>query len=191
MHIPEVLDATACAELRGLFDRDDLFSKTVAMDREDFGRGVYRYFRPPIPPLVEVLRRVVYPHVARVANDWQGLLNESSRFPQEWVGYRDHCHEAGQAWSTPILLKYGPGGFNALHRDLRGPIFFPIQMAVVLTRAARRQRMVSTAAISCFAMYPKARNRAATPCPLAWATSCYFAPGIGWLPWVEPTDCSQ
>jgi hypothetical protein len=26
-----------------------------------------------------------------------------------------------------------PGGFNALHRDLRGSVFFPIQMAVVLS----------------------------------------------------------
>jgi hypothetical protein len=31
------------------------------------------------------------------------------------------------------LLKYGAGGFNALHRDLRGAVFFPIQLAVVLS----------------------------------------------------------
>ena len=37
---------------------------------------------------------------------------------------------------TPILLKYGCGGFNALHRDLRGAVFFPIQMAVVLSPRA-------------------------------------------------------
>ena len=29
-----------------------------------------------------------------------------------------------------------PGGFNALHRDLRGAVFFPIQMAVVLSPRA-------------------------------------------------------
>jgi uncharacterized protein len=34
------------------------------------------------------------------------------------------------------LLKYGPGGFNALHRDLRGSVFFPIQLAVVLSPRA-------------------------------------------------------
>src|SRR5262249_45999341 len=42
----------------------------------------------------------------------------------------------GQAIPTPILLKYGPGGFNALHRDLRGPVFFPIQLAVILSPRA-------------------------------------------------------
>jgi uncharacterized protein len=37
------------------------------------------------------------------------------------------------------LLKYGPGGFNALHRDLRGSVFFPIQLAVVLSPRAEAQ----------------------------------------------------
>jgi hypothetical protein len=43
---------------------------------------------------------------------------------------------ADQTTPTPILLKYGPGGFNSLHRDLRGAVFFPIQMAVVLSPRA-------------------------------------------------------
>ncbi|MCI0700395.1 MAG: 2OG-Fe(II) oxygenase [Planctomycetia bacterium] len=33
-------------------------------------------------------------------------------------------------------MKYGPGGFNALHRELRGSVFFPIQMAIVLSKRA-------------------------------------------------------
>jgi hypothetical protein len=33
-------------------------------------------------------------------------------------------------------LRYEAGGFNALHRDLRGDVFFPIQLAVVLSRRA-------------------------------------------------------
>ena len=37
---------------------------------------------------------------------------------------------------APILLKYEPGGFNALHRDLRGSVFFPIQLAIVLSPRA-------------------------------------------------------
>jgi hypothetical protein len=46
------------------------------------------------------------------------------------------CAAGGQATPTPILLKYGPGGFNALHRDLRGGVFFPIQLALVLSPRA-------------------------------------------------------
>lgn len=131
--IPALLDASSCAELRGTFDDDVRFAKTVVMDRDEFGRGVYRYFRSPLPAIVDGLRRVVYPHVARIANDWQRLLNEAERFPDDWGGFRDRCRDAGQTTPTPILLRYGPGGFNALHRDLRGTVYFPIQMAVVLS----------------------------------------------------------
>jgi hypothetical protein len=134
--MPQLVDAPTCAHLRAMFDHDALFAKTVVMDQPEFGLGVYRYFRAPIPKVVDQLRRAVYPHVARIANDWQQLLNEPPRFPDEWAGYRDECQHAGQTTPTPILLKYGPGGFNAPHRDLRGNVFFPIQMAVVLSPCA-------------------------------------------------------
>jgi hypothetical protein len=134
--IPGVVEASACSQLCALFDDDALFAKTVVMDRPEFGAGVYRYFRAPIPAVVDQLRRAVYPHVARIANGWQRLLDESESFPSDWDDFREQCARAGQSKPTPILLKYGPGGFNALHRDLRGTVFFPIQMAVVLSPQA-------------------------------------------------------
>src|SRR5262249_45987212 len=73
--IPALLDPATCAELRNDFDADSLFAKTVVMDRPDFGQGAYRYFRAPIPTIVDQLRREVYPHVARIANEWQRLLS--------------------------------------------------------------------------------------------------------------------
>jgi len=108
----------------------------VVMDRPGFGAGVYRYFRAPIPVVVDQLRRALYSHVARIANGWQRLLGEPESYPAEWDDFREQCARAGQSKPTPILLKYGPGGFNALHRDLRGEVFFPIQMAVVLSSPA-------------------------------------------------------
>jgi hypothetical protein len=117
-----------------MFDDNERFAKTVVMDRPEFGQGVYRYFADPIPTVVDQLRRAVYPHAARTANLWQEMLGEPNRFPAEWDAFRDECHRAGQTTPTPILLKYGPGGFNSLHRDLRGAVFFPIQMAVVLSQ---------------------------------------------------------
>ncbi len=131
--VPGLMDAATCAALRALFDRDDLFARTVEMDQPTFGRGAYRYFRTPVPEVIEELRRAVYPHVARVANHWQELLREADHYPDDWEGFRAVCRDAGQTTPTPILLRYGPGGFNALHRDLRGSVFFPIQMAVVLS----------------------------------------------------------
>ncbi len=131
--IPALVDAATCVRLRGMFQSDALFAKTVEMDRPEFGRGVYRYFRAPIPDVVDQLRRAVYPHVARIANEWQRLLGEPERFPQAWEEFRAECSRAGQTTPTAILLRYGAGGFNAPHRDLRGAVFFPIQMAVVLS----------------------------------------------------------
>jgi hypothetical protein len=134
--LPALVDAGACEYLRNLFDDDTLFAKTVVMERDDFGRGVYRYFRAPLPSLVSVLRRAVYPFAAKIANQWQELLGEPERYPTDWESFREQCRAAGQTTPTPILLKYGPGGFNALHRDLRGTVYFPIQMAVVLSPRA-------------------------------------------------------
>jgi hypothetical protein len=134
--IERLLDAAVCDELSGLFDRDDFFARTVVMDRPEFGQGTYRYFRSPIPVVVDQLRRAVYPHVAVIANGWERLLGEPERFPPEWEAFGEECARAGQTSPTPILLKYAPGGFNALHRDLRGSVFFPLQMAVVLSRRA-------------------------------------------------------
>src|SRR5262249_46758124 len=51
--IPALLDTATCAELRRMFDDDALFAKTVVMDRDDFGEGVYRYFKAPIPSVVD------------------------------------------------------------------------------------------------------------------------------------------
>jgi hypothetical protein len=136
IRIAELMDAPTCARLRGMFDEDARFAKTVVMDQPEFGQGMYRYFRRPIPDVVDQLRRAVYPHVARIANEWQRLLNEPERYPAEWAAFEEECRRAGQTTPTPILLKYGAGGFNALHRDLRGSVYFPIQMAVVLSPQA-------------------------------------------------------
>jgi hypothetical protein len=50
-----------------------------------------------------------------------------------WEEFRLQCAAAGQTVPTPLLLRYEAGGFNAPHRDIRGEVFFPIQMAIVLS----------------------------------------------------------
>ena len=136
--LAELVDPQTCESLRGMFDDDARFAKTVVMDRPEFGLGTYRYFAAPIPPVVDDLRRAVYRCVAPIANDWRRILGEPADFPSDWTDFRDVCADAGQTTPTPILLKYEAGGFNSLHRDLRGSVFFPLQLAVVLSRGADR-----------------------------------------------------
>src|SRR5262249_38876801 len=47
--IPALLDDTTCAQLRGMFDNDELFAKTVVMDREDSGEGFTAIFGHRFP----------------------------------------------------------------------------------------------------------------------------------------------
>lgn len=133
-HVPQLLNAENCESLRAMFDDDLLFAKTVTMDKERFGRGVYRYFAAPIPPLVDALRQLVYLHLAAIANRWQRLLNCEENYPASWPQFGERCAQAGQTTPSPLLLRYEAGGFNALHQDLRGEVFFPVQMVIVLSR---------------------------------------------------------
>jgi hypothetical protein len=55
------------------------------------------------------------------------------RYPASMDAFTRRCHEAGQGKPTPLMLRYGPGDYNRLHRDLYGPLAFPIQMAVLLS----------------------------------------------------------
>ncbi|MEU5882976.1 2OG-Fe(II) oxygenase [Spirillospora sp. NPDC047279] len=130
---PPLLTARECAELVGLYGRDGAFRSTVVMARHAFGEGEYRYFRDPLPPLVARLRTALYPPLARIANRWAARLGEPA-FPQDLAGLVEACAAAGQHRPTPLLLRYGPGGYNCLHQDVYGELTFPLQVAVMLSR---------------------------------------------------------
>lgn len=132
-HVPQLIAPEQCAALRDDFADDALFADTVVMNKPRFGRGTYRYFRAPIPKLVAAVRCLTYPPLAAIANHWQRLLGAEQIFPAAWEEYRAQCAQAGQTTPSPLLLKYEAGGFNALHRDVRGEMFFPIQMVIVLS----------------------------------------------------------
>ena len=76
--------------------------------------------------------RSLYAHLAPVANRWAELLGEDDRFPETHGELLDRCAEAGQRRPTPLILRYGPGDWNALHQDLYGDVYFPFQAVTVL-----------------------------------------------------------
>jgi len=135
-HLRDLLPSDLCKCLRQMFADDRLFAKTVTMDKSRFGKGVYRYFRDPIPHLVDAIRRIVYPHVSQIANAWTNLLRQEELYPLTWEEFREICAEAGQTVPTPLLLKYESGGFNTLHQDIRGDVYFPLQLVIVLSPIA-------------------------------------------------------
>jgi hypothetical protein len=129
---PRLLPPEQCRDLAALYDKPELFRSTVDMARHRFGSGQYRYFTHDLPAPVRELREALYPHLLVIARDWAGRLGRPAPWPDtlgEWV---DMCHRAGQGKSAQILLRYQPGDWNALHRDLFGDLIFPLQVVVGL-----------------------------------------------------------
>jgi hypothetical protein len=135
--IPSLVEAEACDALRGRFDDDDSFRNTVVMERHGYGRGVYRYFRYPLPARVAELRERLYAELAPVANAWAESLGEDVRYPTTLDGFLTRCHDNGQARPTPLMLRYRGGDHNALHQDVYGDVAFPLQATVLLSEPER------------------------------------------------------
>ncbi len=132
---PPIVAAAACRRLRRSFDDGTArFRATVDMARYNFGRGRYRYFDYPLPGVVEALRQALYPHLAAIANTWHERLGQPADWPASLDDLTARCHAQGQLRPTPLLLRYQAGDFNCLHQDLYGPIHFPLQAVVLLSR---------------------------------------------------------
>jgi uncharacterized protein len=131
---PGLLSAADASELIGLYNRDEAFRSTVEMGRHRFGEGEYRYLAHPLPEAVSELRRALYPRLLPMARDWYAKLGRPTPWPDTLDEWLDRCHQAGQTKPTPLILKYGPGDWNALHRDLYGDLVFPLQVVINLTR---------------------------------------------------------
>lgn len=131
---PPVLTADECDELIASYPDDTRFRSRIDMARYRFGIGDYKYFAAPLPPIVEALRTHAYPPLAAVANRWQAALGRPARFPDDLKGLLALCRKHGQTKPTPLLLHYEAGGYNCLHQDLYGEVFFPLQLTCFLSR---------------------------------------------------------
>ena len=147
--IANALDTHACAVVNGLvtpeactdlvagYDDEDAFRSRIVMARHGFGRGEYKYFAYPLPPVVGALRAAMYPPLATIANHWNEALGLDVRYPGTLAEFLERCHRAGQTKPTPLVLRYAEGDYNCMHQDVYGEHLFPIQATVLLAEPGR------------------------------------------------------
>jgi hypothetical protein len=130
-----LLSPAECRSLVQAYD-EARFRSTVDMAQHRFGRGEYRYFATPLPPLVAALRSAAYAQLAPIANRWMEALGGNA-YPPTLAAYLARCHAAGQQRPTPLLLRYRAGDYNCLHQDLYGEHAFPLQVVIPLSEPGR------------------------------------------------------
>lgn len=60
------------------------------------------------------------------------VLGINKQFPETLGELLDECHSHEQIRPTPLILRYDKGGYNTLHQDLYGDIYFPMQLVLFL-----------------------------------------------------------
>ena len=130
--LPMLVSPDEAAALRTSYGVDR-FRSTIDMARHRFGSGEYKYYAEPYPEAVTRLKDALYPRLLPIARDWWAKLGRPAPWPDSLEEWLDVCHDAGQRKTTAILLRYGCGDWNALHRDLYGDLIFPLQVVVNLS----------------------------------------------------------
>lgn len=131
--VPNIFPESLCDEFIAGYS-DTCYRKTVVMERHRFGIGEYKYFEYPLPAPIRFAREAIYPKLVPIANEWMTRLKIDRVFPESIAEFQECCRAAGQTKPTPLILKYGPGGFNTLHQDLYGEVYFPMQLAFFLNK---------------------------------------------------------
>ncbi|MET3291986.1 UNVERIFIED_CONTAM: hypothetical protein ABID98_004556 [Brevibacillus sp. OAP136] len=132
--IPPLLTPEECEALVDTFEQRDRFRSTIDMARYRFGIGQYKYYAAPLPDALEQLRVGLYPELAKTANRWRERLGLAAAYPSDLHSFLDTCHQSGQLRPTPLILKYEADGYNCLHQDLYGEVFFPFQVVFALNQ---------------------------------------------------------
>jgi hypothetical protein len=135
--IPSLLTPAECMRISSLYDDEALFRATINMERYRFGKGQYRYFTYPLPAMLAGMRQDLYPELAPVANAWMEQLAIDRQYPDEMRTFLSDCDAVKQTRPTPLILRYEAGGFNTLHQDLYGDLFFPFQVVCMLSQPGK------------------------------------------------------
>lgn len=132
--IPSVLSRGECLHIKGFYEDKELFRSVISMQRYRFGKGEYKYFNYPLPPVIQVLREDFYQPLSVLANTWMQKLGIENHYPNQHQEMLRLCRQHHQHRPTPLILQYCEGGYNTLHQDIYGDVYFPFQVVLVLSQ---------------------------------------------------------
>lgn len=81
--LPKLLSPEECRTIAALYPDKSHFRSHIHMARHGFGKGEYRYFKYPLPDILDGLRTALYPRLARAANEWNGRMGINERYPDD------------------------------------------------------------------------------------------------------------
>lgn len=162
VQLKEVLSERECLELERFYEKPAMFRSVINMERYRFGKGDYKYFSYPLPPAIQYLREEFYKPLAGIANEWMKQLSIDVTYPSEHAALIAECHARKQNRPTPLILKYQAEGYNTLHQDLYGEVYFPFQIVFVLTQKEKDHEGGELVFIE---QLPRAQSRAEVVAP--------------------------
>ena len=131
--VPKILSHKTCKEVSELYSQDEKFRDIIRLERYRFGNGEYRYFKYPLPDIVQQWREILYSYLVPIANQWMKIKKKPYIFPDQLSDLIVDCHKIGQKRPSPLLLNYGKNDYTRLHHDLYGEIAFPFQAVFFLS----------------------------------------------------------
>lgn len=134
--INDVLSPQECLQLTSLYNDAARYRSIINMQRYRFGIGEYKYFNYPLPSAIQLLREKFYAFLAPLANQWMLKLSLPDNFPADHADLIQRCINAKQIRPTALMLRYEKGGYNTLHQDLYGDVYFPFQVVFALSDAS-------------------------------------------------------
>lgn len=134
VQVAGLLEHPLCEYFKDQYADASLYRGIISMERYRFGRGEYKYFSYPLPEKIQRLRRELYSAISPVASEWMERLKLPVRYPSSHEDFIRECHRQEQTRPTPLILKYEAAGYNTLHQDLYGEIFFPFQVVIPLSQ---------------------------------------------------------
>ena len=78
--VPKLLTHAEAGSIADLYPQEQGFRSHVVMARHGFGRGEYKYFRYPLPPLIQTLRTAAYPHLVRLPTNGMSACERRNAF---------------------------------------------------------------------------------------------------------------